>query len=386
MGTSRLVLVGVGHAHLEVLRRIGAERPPELDLTVVSLHERHHYSGMVPGYLAGIYEEHELSFDLERQSAEAGGRFLRARAVDLDPAEREVLLEDGDRLSYDLVSFNLGSLARGQRRADVAEHAYSVKPMHRATELKRALAAASRPHPRRHVAVVGGGAAGVEVACAAAAVSRRRPASFRSILVEAGETILEGYDSKARELALETLETHGVEVLLGREVVEVGESAITLDDGRQMSAGLTIWLTGAAAPPLFERSELPVDDDGFLLVDDSLRSVGDTRVLGAGDCVTMERHPQTPKAGVYAVRQGPVLWRNLLAIHEGSESLPTYEPQEDFLSILNTCDGRAILSWRFIASHSRWAWWLKDWIDRRFVARYEQPQSEASACISHHGS
>ena len=71
------------------------------------------------------------------------------------------------------------------------------------------------------------------------------------------------------------------------------------------------------------------------------------------------------------MREGPILWQSLKAAMTGGES-PRYVPQKGFLSILNTGDGRALLDYKGLVSHSRWAWRLKDRIDRRFMARYQR--------------
>ena len=142
-----------------------------------------------------------------------------------------------------------------------------------------------------------------------------------------------------------------------------------LADGARLPADLVVWLAGAAGPGLLAGSGLPLDARGFLLVDATLRAVDGSPVWAAGDCATLADHPETPKAGVYAVRQGPVLARNLRAAL-GDGTPRAYVPQKTFLSLLNTADGKALLRWHGLVSHSRFAWWLKDRIDRRFVRRY----------------
>jgi selenide,water dikinase len=134
---------------------------------------------------------------------------------------------------------------------------------------------------------------------------------------------------------------------------------------------LTVWLTGPAATPIFNKSGLALDPRGFLLVNDALQSVSDPRVFAVGDCATLQAFPETPKAGVYAVRQAPILWKSLVATTVGSP-LPRYVPQTSFLSLLNTADGKALFRYKGFVSYSRWAWRLKDWIDRRFMTRYQK--------------
>ncbi len=363
--------MGAGHAHLEVLRRLATEPRAGVELTLVSAADRHHYSGMVPGFLQGLYDEREIAFDLPALAAKAGGRFVQARATALDPVARAVHLEDGTELGYDLVSFNVGSRSAGDQEESVRRNASLVKPMSRAAELRRRIEElANEPEPR--AVVVGGGAAGVEVACAIAAVlSVADVAGCRRqvTILEGSEAILGGYSDRFRVRAEAVLADKRIAVRTRSKVQRVEPDAVRIDDGSRLPSGLTVWLTGAAAWPLFEPSGLPVDERGFLRVDDALRSTADKRVFGAGDCVTLVSRPDTPKAGVYAVREGPILWRSLLAALDGGTP-PRYEPQSSFLSLLNTGDGKALLRYKGVVSHSRWAWRLKDRIDRGFMARY----------------
>ena len=220
------------------------------------------------------------------------------------------------------------------------------------------------------VAVVGGGAAGVEVALAVAALVEKRGKAHRITLLDSGGEILAGYSGRFRWRARRILAQRGIEVRTGERVAAVRAGEVETASGARVLSRLTVWLTGAVAWPLFRSSGLPLDERGFLLLDDALRSLGDPRIFAAGDCGTLASHPETPKAGVYAVREAPVLWESLKAAVRGGEP-PRYEPQRGFLSILNTADGRALLDYQGIVSHSRWAWRLKDRIDRRFMARYQ---------------
>jgi pyridine nucleotide-disulfide oxidoreductase family protein len=374
MGTARnkvrLVLVGAGHAHMEVIRRLILSSDSWADVTVVSQFDKHHYSGMVPGYLRGSYLEEEISFDLPPLIAAAGGEFICKRAIGVDPTRRVVRLEGGGEVEYDIVSFNVGSRTIGGDSA--GPDAALVKPMSRAVDLhRRILELAHRDGSKtRHVAVVGGGSAGVEIACAMAAVLDDAGGRREARILEGSDRILPGYSGRFRDRAESILEDKKITVRTGRRVVKVHRDAVELEDGSRVESGLTVWLTGAAGPGIFEDSKLELDSRGFLLVDDSLRSLSDPKVFGVGDCVTLANHPATPKAGVYAVREAPVLWESLLSA-VGRGSRPRYQPQDGFLSILNTGDGKALLRYKSYITHSLHAWWIKDWIDRRFVAKYQ---------------
>jgi selenide,water dikinase len=369
----KLLLVGAGHAHLEILRRFHRHPLPGVELAVVSLGPLHYYSGMVPGYLQGTYREAEIAVRVPDLAARADGSFVAGRAIGVIPDRCQVRVETaaGERLiSYDLVSFAVGSDTAGAGDPEVAGEAQRVKPLARVRDLRRRLLALAENGKREvPLAVVGGGAAGVEVALAAAAVLGSRA---RITLLDAGPEILAGYRQRFRRRARAILAERGIAVETGRRVAAVHAEEVLTADGGQVPSRLTVWLTGAVAWPLFQSSGLPLDEQGFLWIDAALRSVADPSIFAVGDCGTLASHPDTPKAGVYAVREGPVLWASLRAAIVGGEP-PRYTPQSGFLSILNTGDGRALLDYKGIVSHSRWAWRLKDAIDRRFMARYQRP-------------
>jgi selenide,water dikinase len=148
--------------------------------------------------------------------------------------------------------------------------------------------------------------------------------------------------------------------------VALEPKSVILGDGTNAPADLVVWLTGAAPPPVLAVSDLPVAPNGFFHVDATLQAVDGTPAWGAGDCIALTGHPDMPRAGVYAVRQSPVLAANVLA----GRGVRHFTPQRSFLSLLNTADGRALLRWKAVVAHTRWAWWLKDRIDRRFMTLY----------------
>jgi pyridine nucleotide-disulfide oxidoreductase family protein len=369
---SRLLLVGAGHAHLEILRRLALESTPELETTVVSLEERHFYSGMTPGYLAGQYTAADITSDVQAIARRAGARCVIGCAARLDPATRQVALQDGRTLPYDLVSFNIGSLLAGSDGPGAAL-AERIKPLHRVGRLKErldALAHGDRPQPAR-IVVIGAGAGGVEVAFAAAATLDRSGRAREITIVDRSRRILNGYGEPFQRLAERALRAHGIALRLGVGVTAVDADQVVLEGEDRLPTDLTVWLTGPQGAPLLAASGLPIEPRGFLWIEDTLRSVADPRVFAVGDCGTFTRFPAIAKSGVYAVREAPILWHNLLAAARG-QPLIGYRPQRSFLSILNTADGRALLRYKGLRSWSRWAWWLKDRIDRGFMRKYQR--------------
>jgi selenide,water dikinase len=369
----RLVLVGGGHAHLEVLRQ-AARRPfPHTEITLLSPFPAHQYSSMVPGYLRGAYAEPDLTFDLVALAHAAGARFVEAYADRVEPAER-VVEAGGMRLEFDVASLDVGADAAGLHLPGASEHAHPVRPMGRAVDLHHRLErlVAGPREPAIAACVVGGGAAGAEVAWAVHARIARAGRRPLVTLVEREPLLLPEYAPAARRRARRLLDRRGIAVSLGREVRAVGADSVTLDGGESIASALTVWLTGAAPSAVIRCSPLAKDARGFVSVDATLREATGAPVWGAGDCVTPRGHPDTPKAGVYAVRAAPVLAANLRAACEGRPAARTYVPQPHFLALLDTADDRALLRWHGVLAHSRAAWRLKRWIDRRFVRRYQR--------------
>jgi len=372
----RLLLVGSGHAHLFVMEGLGNGRfPAGVQATLLAPYQLHPYSGMVPGLLGGRYQPGEVVFDLEPLARWAGARFVQGSAASVDLRARVVELETGERFHYDLVSFAIGAGPPGSSIPGVGT-AVPVKPIERMLNVVPALARAMERTGGRKVeiVVVGAGAAGVEIAFnLRARYTLLSSSRARITIVDGASQPLRDRSAAAAKLARRALTQHGIGLRLGSEVSEVREGAVRLADGQELPADLTIWATGASAPALFAKAGLATDRDGFALVDQTLRSVSHREVFAAGDAATLERYPGTPKAGVHAVRQGALLRDNLAAALNGKPCrLRVYRPQRRFLALLNTGDGKAILSYGPVALWTKWAMVLKDRIDRRFMARFRR--------------
>ena len=389
-----LVLVGGGHTHVQVLRRF-AMAPPPGRVTVVLDTPIAVYSGMVPGFVAGQYGQEELEIDVVPLARLARARVVLSRATGLEPGERRLLLEDRPPLPYDLISFDVGSTVAGLELPGVREHALPTRPIaalvRRVHEVIERARAADPATPFR-VVVVGAGAGGVELAFTIEARLRSETGRAPRVtwITSAPRPLSEYPERLSRRIAVRAAE-RGIELRTDVEVVAVRGDSVelrSLDRGQgtqRIEADAVLWVAGAAAQPLFRTSGLPLDESGFLLTRPTLQSVGDDRVFGVGDCATLAESP-TPKAGVYAVRQGPYLAENLrhalesLASPGGSRSGPlrAYRPQRDFLTLLNLGDGTALgHKWGQVVE-GPWVMRLKDRIDRAFMRRFQVLDSGGS--------
>jgi selenide,water dikinase len=366
-----LVLVGGGHSHVEVLRDWAREPAPSVHLTVVTDGSRAVYSGMVPGFVAGQYRVEEIEIDVERLARKAGAAWLKAPATGLDVKSRHVHVHGAVPIVYDTASFDVGSTVSGFDRPGVRQHGLPTRPIGDFAHRVDTLIERARRRPKLRLAVVGAGAGGVELAFAFhARFSRLGLRGASVVLLESGQRVLSGYPESASRRIERHAGARGIEIRYGSTVAGAHADRLVLENGDSVACDAFVWVAGSASLPLFDGSGLERDERGFVKVRETLQAVGHDEIFATGDCASLIPNSRLPKAGVYAVRQGPVLAHNLKARATG-RALRPYRPQRDFLSLLNLGDGRAVAIKWGVSAEGAWAWWLKDAIDRRFVRRYQ---------------
>src|SRR4051794_24899190 len=365
----RLVLVGGGHAHVEVLRRLRLTPLPDCELVLISPSRYTAYSGMVPGVISGHYSRREAHIDLERLSHAARVRFVQDHAVSVDAAGNTVACAQGTQYVYDILSLDVGSTADTAPISGAENRGLPVKPVDRLLAGVETLLEDAR-HAALAIVVIGAGAGGIELCFALEYRMRREVGAYgaRFEIVSASREVLAGYSAAVRRRVLRVLEQREIAVHTERRVASADEHGIVLDGGERIVADRVLWVTGPAPVPWLEHSGLALDAKGFVLVNDRLQSVSHERVFAAGDAATMNHHPR-PKSGVYAVRQGPPLARNLRCALLGAQ-LESFHPQHRALQIITTGERYAIAAGGELACEGGWVWRWKDWIDRRFIARY----------------
>ncbi|MBV9016207.1 MAG: selenide, water dikinase SelD, partial [Alphaproteobacteria bacterium] len=376
--TQELVLVGGGHAHVHVLKRFGMRPMPGVRLTLITRDVETPYSGMLPGYVAGIYSFTECHIDLVRLARFAGARLIHDEAVGLDRAERRVLCRDHPPIRYDIVSLDIGSTPRHSDVPGAAEHTVSVKPIDRFGERWEALLERARERADVRLAIVGGGAGGVELtASAERRLSELLPTQPQVTLITR-DGLLPSHNEATRRRFERIFRDRGIRIVANNPIVRVEHARLIAKDGCEIDFDEALWVTEAAGAPWLVETGLPLDERGFIIIDETYRSVSDAAVFAAGDIATMPAHPRE-KAGVYAVRAGPPLADNLRRALAGRR-LRRAVPQRQALALIGTGDKRAVASRGRHEAYGAPVWWLKDWIDRRWMRRYtDLPPMEAEA-------
>lgn len=366
----RLVLVGGGHAHVHVLKALGDALDPTVSVTLVTPVERQVYSGMVPGYVAGHYALEECAIDLMPLAARARALVVRSSAALVNPSMREVICANGEVVAYDVLSLDVGSRPFTGAARGVAAHAVAIRPLERFAEGWEGVLARARGGAMNSVSVVGGGAAGLELAFAVDHRFRREAgprAPHVRILTDA-RTVVPEFPAAVRGRLLRQAQRRNIGIHAGSPVTEVGEGYLRVKESIEFANDATFWVAGAAAHDFIRDSGFRTDERGFLVVNDFLQSVSHPEVFGAGDCATSLDNPR-PKAGVFAVRAGPALAGNLLAALKGGP-LERHVSSRRFLALVSCGDRRAVGAYGPVSFEGGWVWWWKDRIDRRFLARY----------------
>jgi selenide,water dikinase len=340
----RILLIGAGHAHLAILRALKKEPLAGARLALVAPRALQLYSGMLPGMIAGHYRRDEAEIDVARLAASVSGEFILGEVVKLDPAQKLARLADGSELEFDQVSINVGALP--ERAIPGAQFALSVKPHEAFYEKLRTV-------KLNRVAIAGAGLAGAEIAMAL----RHRGAAV---------TLYSEQAELWPPRLLPALRREGVDVRPGMPVEEIERGPVIIVGASTQEFDLVLLATAAAPPAWLRSTGLPCDERGFLLVDDTLRSVANPDVFAAGDCATLRSQP-LPRSGVYSLRQGETLVASLRNMARG-EAPVAFRPQRDTLMLVS-CGRRYALAHRGgWSAQGRWVWWWKNHLDRKWIA------------------
>lgn len=372
MSEHRLVLVGGGHTHVQVMRAF-AERPePCLRMTLVTDRLMTPYSGMLPGHVAGVYSFADMHIDLARLARVTDTTLVASSAIGIDKAGKTVRLESGETVSYDTLSLNIGITPDLSGITGAGQHGIAVKPISSfLAKVEGLLAAAARADGPRRIVIVGGGAAGVELAFAL----KTRTDGMKStgqpfwIALATSSGLVPTLNQRVQTITRAALKRRSISILDGFRAAEVSPEGVRAQDGRFIKADAVLISTAARVSTWLAETGLPLAPDGAIFTTTAMQAIDDEAIFAVGDCGTVRDDPRA-KAGVFAVRQGPALTANIRRRLRG-EALQPHCPSRQFLTLLATSDGSAIAGrGDHLGIAGSWVWYWKDWIDRRFMRQF----------------
>jgi NADH dehydrogenase FAD-containing subunit len=364
----KLVLIGGGHAHMVTLANIAAIVQKGHRVTVIGPSDHHYYSGMGPGMLSGTYRPEEIRFATRHVVEKQGGTFIKGKANRIDPANKIVALESGEVVAYDVLSCNAGSHVPKPHIIGAPQDVYTVKPIERLMEASRRLV----DHFHRHeanIVIAGGGPSAAEVAGNVWQLAKTTDKKIPKITICPGKSFMSRFPESIQNKILTTLTRRNIVLHQGPYVSSVSPSEVHLDNGENLKADFVFLALGVNPSPIFTDSGISTGPDGGLLVNQYLQSVQHPDIFGGGDCIYFEDQP-LDKVGVYAVRQNPVLFHNMVARLDGDELQP-FDPDGEYLLIFNLGDRNGVLKKRWLEFGGRPAFIIKDYIDRKFMTKFQ---------------
>lgn len=359
-----LVFVGGGHAHALVLRAFAMVPLQGVRLTVINPGPAAPYTGMLPGLIAGHYRRDEIMIDLMRLARQSAARVILDRATGIDRDRQLVHLADRPPLAYDLLSLDVGIGSDLPEIPGYAAHAVAAKPLGGYAEAWEAFLARALPAP--HLTIIGGGVAGMELALAS---HHRLTGLGRTpviTVIERSAAVLPNIGRGARDSLLAHAARAGIRLITKAEVAEIAAQSVQLTTGELLASDFTLMVAGTRPQGWLADTGLALHK-GFVTVGPTLQS-SDPLIFAAGDCAHLSHAPR-PKAGVFAVREAPILHHNLRAALTGGAMKP-YQPQRDYLKLVST-GGRGAVADKFgLRLGGAWLWRVKDRIDRNFMAMF----------------
>jgi len=380
----KLVLIGGGHSHAIALKLWSQQSLPSIELILISDVANTPYSGMLPGYVAGFYTYQETHINLTNLAAVSGAKLILDKAIALDLENNQVICQNHQPVSFDFLSLDIGSTPRTSQVPGASEFAIPVKPVPSFLKAWEQLLTNFKTNPQTdpQINIIGGGAGGVELAFTMHTRLQSllgKSCQPKISVIHRNHQLLSGHNHRVSRLIPKLLQQKGINIHLNTEVLAIKKDHLLCQQNpsqdTQEQNNLTIdtdytfWVTQADSPEWIKSSTFALDSQGFILVDDNLQSLSHPQVFATGDIATMQNY-QRPKAGVFAVRQGNPLYQNWLNVLTNKPCQP-YVPQDKYLALIGTGDYRAIASWGNLCWRSRLLWYLKDYIDRKFMQQFE---------------
>lgn len=364
----KLVIAGGGHAHMVTLANLDQFVEKGHSVTVIGPSEHHYYSGMGPGMLGTTYKPEEVRFATKHVVEKKGGNFVLGKIVRIDAASQLVHLNSGASLPYDVLSCNLGShVPTDVIEGDLAD-IYLVKPIERLLAAQERILQLGR-REKISIGIIGGGPSAVEIAGNLWRLTREPGMQPAAIKILTSETIMPHHPDGVRAKALASLNRRGIKMVEGCTVDNIRTGQVTEASGKTHDLDIIFVAIGVTPNPVFTASGLPVGPEGGLLVNRYLQSVANDNIFGGGDCIYFKEAP-LDKVGVYAVRQNPVIFHNLMATLDGGQLQP-FVPGGAYLLIFNLGDGTGIFhKWRLLFG-GRLAFVIKDYLDRKFMKTFQ---------------
>lgn len=361
----KLILVGAGHAHLAVLQRLTQQQLRDTEVSLICAERYQAYSGMLPAWMAGYVTASTLQIDLLPLCQAAGVTWIQEHMLGMDAQQRCIATQQHPHLVYDVLSLNTGADTNLSWLSAVGDRLLPIRPLSSFICQWPLIVTQATQQPSYQLAIVGAGAAAVELAMAAQVALQRISLQHQVTLV-CGKQLLPAFSAAQVKRVIRHLQHLQIKIEYARAAGT--RQGLLLSDGRTLIADQVIAATGTTAPVWTQRAKLACSTDGFVLVSTTHQSISHPDIFAVGD-VCQRSDQLMARSGVHAVHAGKVLAHNLLA-HLNQQPLQSYRPKKYSLYLLSCGTPYAIGCWGKYHVEGTWVWRLKQSIDHGFVQRY----------------
>ena len=363
-----ILLVGGGHAHLSVLRSLANIKLSNVRIILISPNIYLNYSGMLPGWMAGHYNKKQLQINLDSLAKKAHIELINNNIIGLNADQCLVYLPEKKQIKYDLLSIDIGCNTDLSKLESLQNQLIPIRPLDGFIRAWPLILKTKLNKPNYRLVVIGGGAAGVEIALAAKYAFKyfdNQDIGYVSLV--ASETgLLTRFSYRVQQNVKKILYNSGISIhyLKAKGI----KNKLVLSNGETINADCIIAATGTNAPFWLQETNLALDKNGYIAVNEFQRSLSHQNVFAAGD-ISSRQDSVISRSGVHAIHTGPILFSNLLATLN-SEKLNTYKPRKNTLYILACGPKYAIASWGKWSLKGKLMWYVKSWIDKRFIKQF----------------
>ncbi|MBC2851884.1 FAD-dependent oxidoreductase [Cetobacterium sp. 8H] len=361
-----LLLVGGGHAHVYLINKIIKEKQ-KFKTILVSSSQYQFYSGMASGYIENIYSDTDINFDLKRLCKLGEIEFFEEKVVKIDPKNKNVTLKSGEKIEFDIASFDTGSELKIDNKYLDKEKIIGIKPLTNLKKIKEKLR--NLNFEKIKILVIGAGAAGIELSLALKELEKQLNKKIEINILDRGDTLLSTFPKKVQDIVKEKIYQSSIVLHLNEEVEEIKDKQLITKKGLILDYDLILWAGGPTSNQIYKNSGMSVDSKGYMIVNHFLQNVDFEYIFGAGDCISIQNYSHIKKVGVYAIKEAPYLWKNILN-YFNAKSLEAYIPQNEFLLIISLGNKKGVLSYKDIVLNGSLVWKLKNYIDKGFMKKF----------------
>ncbi len=374
----RLVLVGGGHSHLHVLQQLGKQPIPHLQIYFICYSFYKTYNKRLAGYLAGHFSFAESHIDLVALANGSGIKFIHNSLKKINPIEKTITLDNGVEIYYDLLSLNLGSHINLPHQIEPTT-AISIKPTTKFFEnLDQLIQEIIQRTTVYYLAIIGAEIGAIEIALALhhrvlKELSKNIKAleTFQIALFTNEDKILTQLNSRARKIFTTLLQKKGIAVYTNQTVTSIGKNSLICSNKDVFKADKVLFCTQSTSYQWLQDSNLKLDEDGFICVNEYLQSVSFTDIFAVGDIMSMENQ-KVPKTATCSMKQGVMLFKNIRNYLKGNP-LKKYTPRKFYPALVSTGDKYAALIGKYFSIKGRLIWNLKKTLDQQILQKYSDP-------------